>query len=71
MINFGGNIVQRNDSVIEAGQRAIDQLIEKHRKSGEPMVISPQPDLIQWVVPQPVGTMKVIKEKRLQKSATQ
>lgn len=56
---------QINDPVIEAGQRAIDKLIEEHRKSGEPMVISPEPDLIQWVVPQADGTMKVVKERRL------
>lgn len=50
---------------LKAGQRAIEKLIEEHRKSGEPMVISPEPNLIQWVVPQADGTMKVVKEKRL------
>ena len=59
---------QATDTVREAGQRAIEKLIEEHRKSGEPMVISPEPDLIQWVVPQPDGTMKVVKEKRLSSS---
>ena len=53
---------------IKAGERAIAKLIEEHRKSGEPMVISPEPDLIQWVVPQDDGTMKVVKEKRLNNS---
>jgi hypothetical protein len=53
------------DPVIEAGQRAIDKVIEQHRRSGEPMVISPEPHLIQWVVPQPDGTMKVVREERL------
>ncbi|HET6402695.1 MAG TPA: hypothetical protein VFH95_15025 [Candidatus Kapabacteria bacterium] len=53
---------------LKAGQRAIEKLIEEHRKSGEPMVISPEPDLIQWVVPQDDGTMKVVKERRLSKT---
>ena len=53
------------DPVTEAGQRAIDKVIEQHRRSGEPMVISPEPHLIQWVVPQPDGTMKVVREERL------
>jgi hypothetical protein len=53
------------DPVIEAGQRAIDKVIEQHRRSGEPMVISPDPNLIQWVVPQPDGTMKVVREERI------
>ena len=54
-----------NNPALEAGQRAIRELIEEHRRSGEPMVISPEPKLIQWVVPQPDGTMKVIREQRL------
>jgi|GEM_PF-3870100 hypothetical protein len=58
---------QVNDPIIKAGQRAIDKLIEEHRKSGEPMVISPEPDLIQWVIPQDDGTMKLVKERRLKK----
>ncbi len=56
---------QATDSVIQAGRRAIEKLIEEHRKSGEPMVISPEPNLIQWVVPQADGSMKVVKERRL------
>jgi hypothetical protein len=59
---------QANNPVILAGQRAIDKLIEEHRKSGEPMVISPEPNLIQWVVPQADGTMKIVKEQRLHSS---
>jgi hypothetical protein len=54
-----------NNPALEAGKRAIEKLIEEHRRSGEPMVISPEPQLIQWVVPQPDGTMKVIREQRL------
>ncbi len=53
------------DPVIEAGQRAIDKVIEQHRRSGEPMVISPEPGLLQWVVPQADGTMKVVREERV------
>ncbi len=55
----------KNLPSVRAAKRAIEKLIEEHRKSGEPMVISPEPDLIQWVVPQADGTMKVVKEKRL------
>jgi hypothetical protein len=29
------------------------------------MVISPEPNLLQWVVPQPDGTMKVVREERI------
>jgi hypothetical protein len=50
-----------------AGQHAIDQLIEEHRRSGEPMVISPEPGIIQWVIPQPDGSMKVVREERVKK----
>lgn len=57
-----------NNPVIEAGKRAIQKLIEEHRRSGEPMVISPEPDLIQWVVPQEDGSMKVVKEKRIDRN---
>ena len=54
---------------LKAGQSAIEELIEQHRRSGEPMVISPEPGIIQWVVPQPDGTMKVVKEKRIEQKA--
>ena len=54
---------------LEAGKRAIEKLIEEHRRSGEPMVISPEPGLIQWVVPQQDGTMKVVREKRVGKES--
>jgi hypothetical protein len=59
--------VQQNGSnpALEAGQRAIKKLIEEHRRSGEPMVISPEPGLLQWVVPQADGTMKVVREERV------
>jgi hypothetical protein len=50
---------------VKAARRASDKLIEQHRRSGEPMVISPEPNLLQWVVPQPDGTMKVVREERL------
>lgn len=53
---------------VQAAKRASDKLIEEHRKSGKPMVISPEPNLIQWVVPQADGTMKVVKEQRLHSS---
>jgi hypothetical protein len=49
---------------VQAGKRASQKLIEEHRRSGEPMVISPRPGLIQWVVPQPDGTMKVVREEK-------
>ena len=54
---------------LKAGQSAIEELIEQHRRSGEPMVISPEPGIIQWVVPQMDGTMKVVKEKRIEQKA--
>ena len=50
---------------VKAAQRASEKLIEEHRRSGEPMVISPEPHLIQWVVPQPDDTMKVVREERI------
>jgi hypothetical protein len=53
---------------LEAGKRAIEKLIEEHRRSGEPMVISPEPGLIQWVVPQADGTMRVIREEKVRKN---
>ncbi len=56
------------DPAIRAGQRAVNKVIEEHRRSGEPMVISPEPGLIQWVVPQDDGTMKVVKEERIKKN---
>jgi hypothetical protein len=55
----------RNNPALEAGKRAIKKLVEEHRRSGEPMVISPEPQLIQWVIPQPDGTMKVVREERI------
>ena len=59
-----------SNSALEAGQRAIKELIEEHRLSGEPMVISPEPQLIQSVVPQPDGTMKIVKEERIGNGST-
>ena len=50
---------------VKAAKRATDKVIEEHRRSGELMVISPEPHLIQWVVPQPDGTMKVVREERV------
>ena len=58
--------IDKLPSVI-AAKRATDKVIEQHRRSGEPMVISPEPQLIQWVVPQPDGTMKVVREERINK----
>ena len=54
-----------NNPALEAGRSAIKKLVEEHRRSGEPMVISPAPHLIQWVIPQPDGTMKVVREERI------
>jgi hypothetical protein len=50
---------------VKAAKRATDKVKEAHRRSGEPMVISPEPHLLQWVVPQPDGTMKIIREERI------
>ena len=52
---------------VQAAKRASEKLIEEHRRSGEPMVISPEPGLIQWVVPQADGSMKVVREERVKK----
>ena len=60
--------IYSEDPAYIAGNRAIEKLIEEHRRSGEPMVISPEPDLIQWVVPQEDGSMKVVKEKRIDRN---
>ncbi len=49
----------------EALKRAVEKVVEEHRISGEPMVISPRRGLVQWVVPQADGSMKVVREERV------
>jgi hypothetical protein len=56
---------------VKAAKRATDKVKEQHRRSGVPMVISPEPHLLQWVVPQPDGTMKVVREERLMTAPSQ
>ena len=51
---------------VKAAKRASEKVIEEHRLSGEPMVISPHRGILQWVIPQADGSMKVVREERIE-----